>query len=75
MKTATYTLAAIAIFAAGVTTGVYAGAYKTKREIALDECARYYNVYSCIEKPVPAQAPRVVYKEPELLPPPVEEGA
>ena len=75
MKTATYTLAAIAIFAAGVTTGVYAAGYKTKREIALENCARELNVWKCKETLVPAVEPRVVYKDVDLIPPPTGMGA
>lgn len=38
--------------------------------LALDVCAREQNVYACKFEAVPQVAPRVVYKQAALLPPP-----
>jgi hypothetical protein len=44
---------------------------QVSRDIALDDCARSLNVYTCKWVAVPATPPRVVTVQPDLLPPPV----
>lgn len=38
----------------------------------LDQCAQTENVYKCKLTAVPVTAPKVVYVQPDLLPPPVK---
>ncbi len=38
----------------------------------LKDCAKANNVYACKFKAVPVEAPRVVYHQAEILPPPVK---
>ncbi len=67
-------LAATCVASIAFIGGIYAGNIKTDSQSALDACARENNVYACKWVAQPAQAPRVVMVQPDLLPPPVEEG-
>jgi hypothetical protein len=66
-----YKIAAAAALAAGCFAGgIYASNLKTASQLALEECAREHNVFACKWEAVPETPPTVVYKQPELLPPP-----
>lgn len=72
MKTVTYSIITTAIALSSLTGNMYFINNAMNAADALTECARRENVFRCSLEPVPTEAPKVVYKTAELLPPPVE---
>jgi hypothetical protein len=70
MKTLTYTVTVTAIALASLTGNAYFLNNAHNAANALTECARVNNVFACQFDTVPVEAPRVVYKTADLLPPP-----
>ena len=70
MKTVTYSIITTVIALASLAGNAYFLNNAHNAANALTECARTENVFACQFEAVPAEAPKVVYRTAELLPPP-----
>lgn len=70
MKTTTYSIIITAIALGSMSGNAYFLNNARNAANALTECARQQNVFECEFVTMPVEAPRVVYKTADLLPPP-----
>lgn len=70
MKTTKYAIITTVIALGSMAGNVYFLNNAHNAASALTECARTENVFSCQFEAVPEEAPKVVYRTAELLPPP-----
>jgi len=66
-----YTIFMTAVALASLTGNAYWLNNSRVAAAVLDSCAKRENVYKCALVPVPAESPRVVTVQADILPPPV----